>query len=138
IFLYHFSIFSLGPPLLVFFFALLGMGWAVGLFVSGLILRYGMGAENLAWFVIFLLAPVSAVYYPVSALPHWLQSIAWGLPSAYVFEGMRAILFHRDFSLSYLGAAGALDLLYVGLGFLFFLWSFERARRHGQLLQTGE
>ena len=41
--LYHFSIFSLGPPLLVFFVTLLVHGWAVGLFVTALILRFGHG-----------------------------------------------------------------------------------------------
>ncbi len=57
--------------------------------VTAMILRFGLAAENLAWFIVFLLAPVSAVYYPVSILPGWLQVVAHLLPSSYVFEGMR-------------------------------------------------
>ena len=45
-----------------------------------------------AWAAVFILMPVSGVYYPIGILPHWLQVIAHGLPTSYVFEGMRAIL----------------------------------------------
>src|SRR5246500_3626416 len=84
--LYHYSIFAMGLPLLAFFVALLIMGWALGLAICGLILRQGMGAEGLAWTVVFTLSPISAVYYPVSILPGWLQHVSWVLPSTYVFE----------------------------------------------------
>ena len=63
--LYHYSIYGLGLPLVGFFANLLVMSWAMGLPITALILRFGQGAESLAWFLIFLLAPVSAVYYPV-------------------------------------------------------------------------
>ena len=72
------------------------------------ILRHGMGAESLAWLAVFMLAPVSAVYYPVSILPVWLQHVAWALPSTHVFEGMRAVMFEHVFRADYLlTAAGA-------------------------------
>ena len=67
--LYHYSIFAMGLPLVAFFAALLIMGWALGLAICGLILRQGMGAEGLAWTVVFTLSPISCVYYPVSILP---------------------------------------------------------------------
>src|SRR4051794_39142082 len=72
-FLFHYSIFSYGFPLIAFFTNLLIFGWGIGLAVSGMILRWGLGAEELAWAAIFLIAPVSGVYYPVSVLPGWLQ-----------------------------------------------------------------
>ena len=40
-----------------------------------------------------MIAPVSVVYYPVTVLPLWLRACGLALPSTYVFEGMRAILF---------------------------------------------
>ena len=52
--LYHYNLFSMGLPLVAFFCNLLVMGWAIGLLVSALILRFGQGAESLAWAVIFL------------------------------------------------------------------------------------
>ena len=68
------------------------IGWAIGLVVSGMVLRNGLGAESLAWSVMMLLLPLSCVYYPVWILPVWLQPVAWSLPPTYVFEGMRAVL----------------------------------------------
>jgi ABC-2 type transport system permease protein len=42
--LYHFSLFSLGLPLIAFFANLLALGWALGIIISALVLRYGLGA----------------------------------------------------------------------------------------------
>lgn len=136
--LYHYSIFTLGLPLLAFFVLLVAMGWAIGLMIVALILRNGLGAEGLAWLAVFLLAPISAIYYPVSVLPAWLQPIAWALPSAHIFEGMRAVMFEHVFSLDHFFWACALDLFYLALGGVIFLWSFRHARRTGALLQMGE
>ena len=117
---------------------LLVMGWALGMAICGLILRQGMGAEGLAWTVVFTLSPISAVYYPVSILPTWLQHVAWALPSTYVFEGMRAVLFTGTFRADYLVNALALNALYLTLGAAAFLLAFRDARRRGALLQMGE
>jgi len=136
--LYHYSIFSIGLPLIAFFAVLLILGWALGLAICGLILRQGMGAEGLAWTVVFTLSPISAVYYPVSILPTWLQHAAWALPSTYVLEGMRAVLFSGIFRTDYLLTALVLDILYLGLGASVFFVSFHNARRRGALLQMGE
>jgi ABC-2 type transport system permease protein len=135
---YHFSIFSLGPPLAAFFFCLLLMGCSLGLVVTGMILRFGLAAENLAWFIVFLLAPVSAVYYPVSVLPGWLQAVSWSLPSAYVFEGMRAVMFQHQFRWDLFLPAVGLNVVFLAVGLGIYLWSFARARALGLLLQTGE
>ena len=82
---------------MAFFFNLMLTSWAVGIFVSGLVLRNGMGAENLAWSIMFLFMPLTCVYYPVTTLPVWLQPVAWMLPPTYVFEGMRALLIQNVF-----------------------------------------
>src|SRR3984893_16075196 len=136
--LYHYSIFSMGLPLVAFFAVLLVMGWALGMAICGLILRQGLGAEGLAWTIVFTISPISAVYYPVSTLPGWLQHVSWVLPSTYVFEGMRAVLFSETLRADYLLAAAALDLVYVTLGAAAFLFAFHDARRRGALLQMGE
>ncbi|MGZ8995423.1 MAG: ABC transporter permease, partial [Rhodospirillales bacterium] len=75
-------VFSLGPPLAAFFFNLLIFGWSIGLIVSALVLRLGLGAESLAWVAVFAIAPLSGIYYPIASLPEWLQPVAWALPSA--------------------------------------------------------
>ena len=136
--LYSYSIFDMGLPLIAFFVNLMVFGWAIGLAVSGCILRYGLGAENLAWLAIFALAPLSGVYYPISILPHWLQPVAWALPSSYVFEGMRAVLFQHVFRTDLLWHAAALNALYLAIGAAVFLLFFGIVRRRGLLLQMGE
>jgi ABC-2 type transport system permease protein len=135
---YDASIYDLGLPLIAFFANLLIMGWAIGMMVSALILRVGLGAESTAWLAIFLIAPVSAIYYPVAVLPEWLQAVAWCLPTAPVFEGMRAILMDGQFRPGLLVHAILLDLVYLAIGAGLFLYSFQVARRRGLLLQVGE
>jgi ABC-2 type transport system permease protein len=136
--LYEYNLFTLGLPLLAFFVNLLVMGWAIGAGVTAMLLRIGMGAESLAWLAIFLLAPISCIYYPVEVLPAWLQPLAWAFPMVYVFEGMRDVLFDQVFRWDLLAGAVALNAVYLTLGLLSFLWAFRSARRSGALLQMGE
>jgi ABC-2 type transport system permease protein len=136
--LFEYSIFSLGFALIAFFVLLMVFGWAIGLAVSAMILRWGLGAEELAWAAIFLVAPVSGVYYPITVLPPWLQVIANALPSAHVFEGMRALLLEGVFRWDYFGWAVGLDLVYLAVGALIFRLAVDHARDHGTLLQMGE
>jgi ABC-2 type transport system permease protein len=135
---YGYSVFSLGPALLGFIMALMMMSWGIGIAVSAVILLNGPGSEGLAWLATFLLAPLSAVYYPVASMPHWLQWVAFVLPSSHVFEGMRMMMFHSRIDWADLGIAFVLDLIYLAIGFVLFLRAFAAARKRGALLQTGE
>ena len=112
--------------------------WAIGLAVSGMVLRWGLGAEELAWAAIFLFAPVSGVYYPIGVLPRALQAIAYSLPSAYVFEGMRAVLLTHTFRWDLLLRAFAFNLVYLAVGVALFRIAIAYARKRGMLLQMGE
>lgn len=136
--LFRYSIFSLGLPLVAFFTLLLAFGWGIGLAVSGMILRWGLGAEELAWAAIFLIAPVSGVYYPIAVLPAWLQPVAWALPSSHVFEGMRAVLLQGVVRWDHFAAALALDAVYLAIGTALFALAVRHARGAGTLLQMGE
>jgi ABC-2 type transport system permease protein len=136
--LYHFSLFSLGLPLIAFFANLLVLGWAIGIIISALVLRYGLGAESLAWVAIFALAPLSGIYYPIDTLPSWLLPVSYALPSSYVFEGMRAVMFEHRFAVDLFSCALALNVLYVAVSVWLFLTLFRRARRDGSLLHIGE
>jgi ABC-2 type transport system permease protein len=136
--LFNFNLYGLGFALAAFFANLIFTSWAVGILVSGLILRNGMGAEGLAWTIMFLLLPLSCVYYPVSIFPDWLQTVAWALPPTYVFEGMRALLIEHVFRSDLMLKALALNLVYFGVSVVVFLKLLDAARRHGSLIQTGE
>ena len=138
ILLYHYSIFAMGLPLVAFFANLMVMGWAIGLMVVALVLRYGLGAESLAWAIIFAFAPLSGIYYPIAVLPEWLQPIAWALPSSYVFEGMRTVLRDQVFPIEHFIRAAELNLVYLGVGLGLYALAFHVARKRGLLLQMGE
>jgi ABC-2 type transport system permease protein len=135
---FGFNLYGLGLALVAFFINLMLTSWAIGIFVSGLILRNGMGAENLAWSIMFLFMPLTCVYYPVTTLPVWLQPVAWLLPPTYVFEGMRALLIQNVFRADLMLYALALNSVFFAAGVFGFLKLLQSARRHGSLMQTGE
>jgi ABC-2 type transport system permease protein len=135
---FGFNLYALGLALVAFFINLMLTSWAVGIFVSGLVLRNGLGAENFAWSIMFLFMPLACVYYPVTTLPVWLQPVAWALPPTYVFEGMRALLIDHIFRADLMLEALALNGVLLAGGLFAFLKLLQAARRHGSLMQTGE
>jgi ABC-2 type transport system permease protein len=135
--MFGFSIFGLGLPLIAFYVTLSIFGWAFGIVIMAILIRWGLAAEGFAWAAMFIIMPIAGVYYPISALPHWLQPVAWALPSAYVFEGMRAIVLHGVVRGDYLLIGFGLDLVYLALGAALFQWMFRVARVRGLLLNTG-
>src|SRR2546423_8110608 len=138
IWFFGFNLWALGLALVAFFANLMLTGWAVGIFVSGLVLRNGLGAETFAWSIMFLFLPLTCVYYPVAVLPPWLQAVAWSLPPTYVFEGMRALLIDHAFRGDLMVQAVGLNIALFSLAVLAFLAVLASARRNGSLMPTGE
>jgi len=135
---FNFNILGLGFALAAFFCNLIFTSWAVGIMVSGLVVRNGMGAESLAWTLVFILLPLACVYYPVSALPHWLQWVAWLLPPTYVFEGMRALMIDKVFRADLMIEALAINAGLFVVAILVFVALLNSARSAGKLIQSGE
>jgi ABC-2 type transport system permease protein len=138
IWFFGFNLWGLGLALAAFFANLMLTGWAVGIFVSGLVLRNGLGAETFAWSIMFLFLPLTCVYYPVATLPSWLQAVAWALPPTYVFEGMRALVIDHTFRADLMIQALALNAMVFSAATLGYFALLASARRNGSLLQTGE
>ena len=135
---FGFNLWGLGFALGAFFANLMLTSWSVGLFVCGLLLRQGLGAENLAWTIMFLLLPLACVYYPVAVLPGWLQPLAWALPPTYVFEGLRALLTDHQFRADLMLAALGINLVLFAAASVAFALLLASARRAGSLMQMGE
>jgi ABC-2 type transport system permease protein len=135
---FDFNLYGLGFALAAFFLNLILTSWSVGIVVSGVVMRNGMGAESLAWTVMFVLMPLTCVCYPVSVLPAWLQWIAWVLPPTYVFEGMRALILDHQFRGDLMVEAFLLNAVFFTVSVFVFLQLLQSARRNGSLLQTGE
>ena len=135
---FNFNLLGLGLALVAFFCNLIFTSWAVGIVVSGLVVRNGMGAESLAWTLVFILLPLACVYYPVSVLPHWLQWVAWLLPPTYVFEGMRALMIDKVFRAELMIEALAINAGLFVVAIVVFVALLNSARSAGKLIQSGE
>ena len=134
-FLYQFNIFQLGFALIPFVVNLLLFGWAIGLFATAIILRFGSAAQVLAFGLTFLLQPFSAVFYPVSALPQMAQYIAYLLPSTHVFEGMRQVINTGVFSWQQLGWTIIANVVFISLILWFFYSMFANVKEQGRLMK---
>lgn len=134
---FGFDLLSVGAVLVPALVTLSLFGWALGLTIRAAVMRFGTNAEVLAWSVAFLLQPVSAVFYPVSVLPEWLQAIALALPTSHVFEAMRAFLASGVVNTAGLAIAVVLSLVYLGLAALVARWTYGRVRQLGLLAKPG-
>lgn len=128
---FGFGIFELGFALVPFMGALMLFGVAMSLTVLGLVLRFGHGANMLAWGLGGLIMPLAAVYYPLAVLPGWVQVIAQALPVARVFESMRTVLAGDPAPWGELGVAFVLDAIYIAAAAVFAHRMFLTLRRRG-------
>ncbi|HYF04840.1 MAG TPA: ABC transporter permease, partial [Patescibacteria group bacterium] len=129
--LYSANIFSLSFYLIPFTFLLLMAGWWMGFFVAGLILHYGKRLQNFAWTLAWAFAPLSCVYYPLSALPDWVQYLARMLPMTYVFEGMRSVLLHGTMDYKNFVFAFGINVLYLLLAGWYLRHGFKKVLNQG-------
>ena len=133
--LYGFNIFSFAVAFAPYVLNILLFSLAIGFLVAAMILRYTSKVQTLAWSFSGLLMPVSAVLYPLSSLPPFLQKIALTLPTTYAFEGMRGVLAGQSFSPYHFWWGFGLSIFYLTIGVIFFKWIFEVARRRGLLVK---
>lgn len=125
------SYFSLGLLLIPYLLVLFMFGIALGIAGTALVLRLGPASEWFIWPIPAMLSPFVGVFYPLSTLPAWMQTIAHLLPPSYVFEGMRAVLAGKPHS-------GIFLLWGIGLAIAYILlaaWLFQRVYRHA--VRTG-
>ncbi|MDO8426415.1 MAG: ABC transporter permease [Deltaproteobacteria bacterium] len=136
--LYSFDIFLLGFSLIPLVINLIIMGWSIGIVTTAIIMRFGQEAEVLAWGIALLFQPVSAVFYPVSVLPHFLTQVALFIPSAHVFEGMRQVISKGTFPVESMVWATTLNIGYIAASLLFYSWNFSVVKKKGLLAKVGE
>ena len=124
---YQFNLFQLEIALIPFYLNLLLFGWAMGLISVSL---------TLAWAIPFMVQPFSAVFYPVSGLPTWLQPFANVLPSTHVFEGMREVIQSGSFPGSHMVASLALNVVFLAAALWLLHSMLTGARKKGFLVKV--
>lgn len=127
------SFFVYGLMLVPFLLVLFLFGIALGIAATAMVLRLGPASEWFVWPIPAVLSPFAGVFYPLSTLPAWMQYIGYLLPPSYVFEGMRAIVMGRDFSLTLLAWSACLAVLYIAAAAWLFARVFGYAVRSGLL-----
>lgn len=125
------SFFVYGLMLIPYVLILFVFGITLGVFGCALVLRLGPAAEWLIWPMPALLSPLACVFYPLSALPGWLQIPARLLPPSYIFEAMRKFARGAPAPAGAMLAGGGLALFYVVIAG----WVFTRTYKH--VLRTG-
>lgn len=131
LFVYHVNVFAYGFYLFPFIFILILSGWGLGFFIAGLILRFGTKVQNLAWSFVTIVAPFSAIYYPLSILPTWAQYIARALPTSYIFVGIHSLVQTGKVDLSVLSIGLLLAIVYLMLALWFLKSSFNSVLQKG-------
>jgi ABC-2 type transport system permease protein len=129
--LYALNVFAVGWMIFPYALSLMLFGWAVGFLGAAFVIYYGQKAQNVAWMLSFVFAPVSGIFYPIAVLPVWAQKVAWALPLSYAFEGMRAVIFSGVLVPEYLASSLGLSLVYLFAMIWLFAISFQRSRRLG-------
>lgn len=135
---FGFNIFSVGLWLPLFMLNLVAFGWSISLVAAGLVTRFGQGAQDMPWAIMFGITPFCAVYYPVTTLPGLLQPVALALPPAHIFEGLRTLINDGVIDAGALAAAAGLNVIWLGAGIAGFTWLLGSARNRGALTQIGE
>jgi ABC-2 type transport system permease protein len=128
---YAFNITNLGWQILPVVAVLLLVGWVIALFVIGIVLRFGSGAEALAWGILFMVMPLSGVFYPTQALPRLLQPLAVALPTTHAFAAGRALLAHKALPWGQLAIATASTVVLLALAIAFVVRMLALFRRRG-------
>jgi ABC-2 type transport system permease protein len=132
---YSFDILPWLPKFIPYMANLLLFALALGIAITGMIFRYTTKIQTLAWSFAGLLMPVSCIFYPISSLPKWLQTVAWMMPTAHSFEGMRDVMAGKGFSPLHFWWGAGLNVVYFALAIAFFIWIFEKARSRGLLVK---
>jgi ABC-2 type transport system permease protein len=128
---YAFDVTALGLRMLPLVVLLLAVGWAIALFVIGLVLRFGSGAEALAWGLMFTVMPLSGVFYPTSALPGPLQPVASVLPTTHAFAAGRVLANGGETPWRELAIAAAGTVVLVAVALTFLTWMLRVFRARG-------
>lgn len=130
---YAFDVSALGFGLIPIAAVLLFVGWTIALFVIGVVLRFGSGAEALAWGVMFVVMPLSGIFYPVSALPTVLQPIALMLPTTHAFAALRGLVDGDPLDWAQIGIAAAETAVFAALAMWFLVRMLRIFRRRGYI-----
>jgi ABC-2 type transport system permease protein len=135
--LFHFSLLALSSMLIIYACILLVFSFAAGIFVTGLVLRLGIDFQSLGWALIYILQPISAVFYPVEILPPQVRWLAFFSPITYVMESARYQLKTGTILVNNILISVFLTAVYFALSVLFLQKMFHWSKKTGSFARLG-
>ncbi|MDO8582988.1 MAG: ABC transporter permease [bacterium] len=136
-FLFNFNIFQLGiANLLIYFLNLTIFAWAIGLIILAFIFRYGPRIQALAWGLIFIFQPLTAVFFPVKILPTILQKLSYFIPATHIFEAARGNLTNPSINWNLISIAFLENIVYLIVSLWFFNFMFNKSKESGQFAKN--
>lgn len=137
---FDYNFFEVGILILPFFASLIIFAIAIGIFISGLVFRYGSTAEWLSWPIPFVISIFCGVYYPLSTLPQAMQFVSKLIPASYIFENFRSLSRTPGFSAENwngLVISLALSLFYLLASYIYFYSVYRRNLKTGSIARFG-
>jgi ABC-2 type transport system permease protein len=128
---YKYQFFQFGWWIIPIVINLIMTGWTAGFIVAAIIIRFGTKVQTIAWGGAYLVAPFSALYYPLSVLPQWAQKIALFFPTSYSFEALRQHIFTGNVSFEKIIISFALNIIYLVLSLCLFIFMFKQSKKIG-------
>lgn len=138
VWIFNFNIFSVGfLPLLLIMVNFSLFAYALGVFILGLIFRFGLRIQAAAWSAVGLFQPLCAALYPLDVLPTALQYIALAFPATHTFEAARfALATGGDVAWMQFGIAFAQNIVYAILCTWGFVTMYNHSRNSGQFARN--
>jgi ABC-2 type transport system permease protein len=128
---FAFHLGGVGPGMIGVAALLLVVGWSIALFVIGLVLRFGTGAEAFAWGILFVVMPLSGAFYPVEALPAVVRPVAYALPTTYAFSVGRTVAAGEPMPWGDFATGAAMTAALAVAGLAYVTWMLRIFRRRG-------
>lgn len=132
---YNFNLASMGFGLAAIWVNILFFAISFGILNIALVLKFGNSIGPLTWILPFAMQPLSAVFYPISILPVFLQIIANAIPLSHAFEGMRILLKTGQFDYNSFFLSLGLNIIYFILVIFFFAFILKSVLKSGRLVK---
>lgn len=136
-FMFGFNILRLGLlNLSLHFLNLMLFAWALGVFLTGIIFRFGTRIQAMSWGFVFLFQPLSASFFPIDVLPQQIRIISYMVPATYVFESARNNFNNPSTDWNGFLIAFGINSIYLIIAFTVFFYMFTKSRSTGQFARN--
>ncbi len=127
---------NLAGALIILFLTIVSFG-SIGI-ISGSFIMVLKRGDPVSWLFTSVSSLLGGLYFPVSVLPDWLQSLSYLIPVTYALEGMRLAIL-KGYSITELlpniSALMFFSIVILPLSIMIFGYAVKKAKRDGTLTQ---